>query len=78
MTPEFYRYELFKGVSTQNVESGLGGKPFNLSTYKNRDPYTRNFAPKRFECLTTQACPRRQARQLDFEFDFLCTDAVKI
>jgi hypothetical protein len=47
------------------------------TTYKNRDPFTRNFAPKRFDRLPAQTCSQRQAWQLDFEFDFLYTDAVK-
>jgi hypothetical protein len=30
VNPESFKYELFKGFSTQNVESRPGGKPLNL------------------------------------------------
>ena len=36
MKPELFRYELFKGFSTQNVESRLGGKPLNLGVSRHR------------------------------------------
>jgi hypothetical protein len=34
MKPELFIYELFKGFSTQNVKSRLGGKPLNLCKNK--------------------------------------------